>query len=114
MWTDIVAGMLGMALYVGPFAALPFMIRGNPAARRIAILALFVAPLIGATFYLLKNRKFSIEGLLFAYPIAMFPLGFWAALIGALTTPLMLSKRQVRIGYFTLHSGIIRSFNRNC
>ena len=86
MWTDIV---LGMALYVGPFAALPFIVRRRPAARRIAIVALFVAPLIGAAIYLVKNQKFSVEGLVLAYPIAMFPLGFWAALIAALATPLM-------------------------
>jgi hypothetical protein len=48
MWTDIVLGILGMALYVGPFAALPFILRRQPAARRVAILALLVAPLIGA------------------------------------------------------------------
>jgi hypothetical protein len=91
MWTDIV---LGMALYVGPFVAIPFVVRRRPAARRLAILALFVAPLIGAAIYLLKNQKFSVEGLVLAYPIAMFPLGFWAALIAALTTPLMFSVRK--------------------
>ena len=48
-----------------------------------------MAPLIGAAIYLLKNQKFSVEGLVLAYPIAMFPLGFWAALIAALATPLM-------------------------
>lgn len=94
MWTDIVLGILGMALYVGPFAALPFILRREPAARRVAILALLVAPLIGATVYLLNNRIFSIEGLVLAYPFAMFPLGFWAALIGALTTPLMFRIRE--------------------
>ena len=98
MWTDIV---LGMALYVGPFAALPFILRREPAARRVAILALLVAPLIGATIYLFKNRKFSIEGLVLAYPFAMFPLGFWAALIGALKTPLM-SRLRDKYGQVTL------------
>jgi hypothetical protein len=68
-----------MVLYVGPFAALPFIVRRQPTARRIALVALFVAPLIGA----------SVGGLLLAYPMAMFPLGFWAALIATLTIPLM-------------------------
>ena len=78
-----------MALYVGPLAVLPFIIRRQPSARSVAVLALFVAPLIGATIYLLKNQKFSLSGLVLAYLFAMFPLGFWAALIGALTTPIM-------------------------
>jgi hypothetical protein len=91
MWTDIV---LGIALYVGPFAALPFVVRRRPAARRIAILALLVTPLIGAAIYLLKNQKFSVGGLVLAYPIAMFPLGFWAALIAALMTPIMFYLRE--------------------
>jgi hypothetical protein len=86
MWTDT---LLSMVLYVGPFAALPFTVRRRPTARRIALIALFVAPLIGAAIYLLKNQKFSVGGLLLAYPMAMFPLGFWAALIATLTTPLM-------------------------
>jgi hypothetical protein len=96
MWTDIV---LSMALYVGPFAALPFVVRRRPAARRIALIALFVTPLIGAAIYLLKNERFSVAGLLLAYPVAMFPLGFWAALIGATTTPLMfyLKKKYGRV-----------------
>src|SRR5207247_8043597 len=86
MWTEII---LSMALYVGPLAALPFIIRRRPSARSVAVLALFVAPLIGAAIYLLKNQKFLLSGLVLAYLIAMFPLGFWAALIGALTTPVM-------------------------
>jgi hypothetical protein len=101
MWTDIIASILSIALYLGLFAALPLMIRRQPAARRVAILSLLVAPLVGATIYLLNNRKFSIEGLLFAYPFAMFPLGFWAALIAALTTPLLFYLRD-KYGSVTL------------
>jgi hypothetical protein len=70
------------------------VIRREPAARRVAIAGLLVAPLIGAIIYLLFNQKFSIENLILAYPFAMFPLGFWAALIGALTTPLMFRIRE--------------------
>jgi hypothetical protein len=57
-------------------------------------LGLFVTPLVGAAIYLLKNQRFSVEGLVLAYPIAMFPLGFWAAVIAALTTPLMFSLKK--------------------
>jgi hypothetical protein len=91
MWIEII---LSMTLYVGPFAALPVIIRRQPAARSVAVLALLVAPLIGAGIYLLKNEKFSVAGLLLAYLVAMFPLGFWAALIGALATPLMFYLRK--------------------
>ncbi|MGE5306708.1 MAG: hypothetical protein ACM3TN_25670 [Alphaproteobacteria bacterium] len=94
MWSDLVLALLGTALYIGPFAVLPFIIRREPVSRRVAILALLVAPLIGATIYLLSNQKFSVQGLVLAYPFAMFPLGFWAALIGALTTPLMFRIRD--------------------
>jgi ABC-type nitrate/sulfonate/bicarbonate transport system substrate-binding protein len=48
MWTDI---FLSMALYVVPLAVVPFVIRRQPSARRVAVLALFVAPLIGAATY---------------------------------------------------------------
>jgi hypothetical protein len=91
MWTEII---LSMALYVGPFAVLPVIIRRQPAARSVAVLAWLVAPLISAGIYFLENQKFSLSGLLLAYLIAMFPLGFWAALIGALATPLMFYLRK--------------------
>ena len=94
MWSDVVLALGSIALYIGPFAVLPFVIRREPAARRVAIAGLLVAPLIGAIIYLLFNQKFSIENLILAYPFAMFPLGFWAALIGALTTPLMFRIRE--------------------
>ena len=94
MWSDLLFALVGIALYIGPFAVLPFLIRREPAARRVAIAGLLVAPMIGAIIYLLFNQKFSIGNLVFAYPFAMFPLGFWAALIGALTTPLMFRIRE--------------------
>ena|ERR1051325_322976 len=94
MWSDLVLAVGGIGLYIGPFAVLPFVIRREPAARRVAIAGLLVAPLIGAIMYLLYNQKFSIENLILAYPFAMFPLGFWASLIGALTTPLMFRIRE--------------------
>jgi hypothetical protein len=94
MWSDLLLALAGIALYIGPFVVLPFVIRREPAARRVAIAGLLVAPLIGAIIYLVFNQEFSIENLVFAYPFAMFPLGFWAALIGALTTPLMFRIRE--------------------
>ena len=105
MWTDI---FLSMALYVVPLAVVPFVIRRQPSARRVAVLALFVAPLIGAATYLLKNQKFSLAGLAFAYMYAMFPLGFWAALIGALSTPLMYYLKE-EYGQFTLLAAAVIS-----
>ena len=94
MWSDVVLALGNIALYIGPFAVLPFVIRRETAARRVAIAGLLVAPLIGAIIYLLFNQKFSIGNLVFPYPFAMVPLGFWAALIGALTTPLMFRIRE--------------------
>jgi hypothetical protein len=60
----------------------------------VAIAGLLVAPLIGANSISVIHSKFSIENLILAYPFAMFPLGFWAALIGALTTLLMFRIRE--------------------
>ena len=97
MLTDII---LGICLYVGPLAALPLLIRRQPVARKIAALAVIVAPLVGAAIYLLKHQKFSLSSLVLIYPFALFPLGLWAALIGALTTPIMLYLKQ--FGSFTL------------
>jgi hypothetical protein len=94
MWSDLVLALGGIALYIGPFAVLPFAIRREPVARRVAIAGLLVAPLIGANSISVIHSKFSIENLILAYPFAMFPLGFWAALIGALTTPLMFRIRE--------------------
>lgn len=94
MWSDLALALVSIALYVGPIAVLPFVIRREPAARRVAIAGLLLAPLIGAIMYLLFKQKFSIENLIFAYPFAMFPFGFWAAVIGALATPLMFRIRE--------------------
>ena len=84
MWPEI---FLSMALYIVPLTVLPFVIRRQPAARGVAVLALFVAPLAGAATYLIKTQRFSPRELVAIYPFALFPLGFWAALLGALTTP---------------------------
>jgi hypothetical protein len=42
MLSDIVLRIFGMALYIGLFAALPFIIRRQPEARHLAIVALLV------------------------------------------------------------------------
>ena len=97
MWTDFIVGIF---LYVRPLAALPLLIRRQPIARKVSALAVVVAPLVGAAIYLLKHQKFSLLSLVLAYPLALFPFGFWAALIGALTTPIMLYLKQ--FGSFTL------------
>jgi hypothetical protein len=97
MWTEFI---LGICLYVGPLAALPLLIRRQPVARKVAALAVVVAPLVGAAIYLLKHQKFSLASLVLIYPFALLPLGFWAALIGALTTPIMLYLKQ--FGWITL------------
>ena len=66
MWSDLLLALVGIALYIGPFVVLPFLIRREPAARRVAIAGLLVAPMIGAIIYLLFNQKFSIGNLVFA------------------------------------------------
>src|SRR5215813_12260454 len=42
MWSDLMFGILGTDLYIGPFAVFPFIIRREPAARWAAIGALLV------------------------------------------------------------------------
>src|SRR5262244_4511211 len=42
MWSDLIFGILGTGLYIGPFAVFPFIIRREPAARWAAIGALLV------------------------------------------------------------------------
>jgi hypothetical protein len=69
------------------------------------VLALLLAPLVSAAIYLLKNQKFSLPSLVLAYLFALFPLGFWAALIAVLTTPIMLYLKQ--FGVLTLISAAL-------
>src|SRR5215831_17096570 len=42
MWSDLIFGILGTGLYIGPFAVLPFIIRRETVARWAAIGALLV------------------------------------------------------------------------
>lgn len=86
MWTEI---FVSAALYVVSFGILPLVIRRQHSAHGIAVLALFVAPLVGAATYSLKTQRFSLMEIAAIYPFALFPLGFWAALLGALSTPVL-------------------------
>ena len=79
--------VVNLAMYGFPLAALPFAVRIDPSARRIAVLSLFVAPLLGAATYLVLKRRFSLAGVAGVLPFAVVPLGFWAALLAALATP---------------------------
>jgi hypothetical protein len=110
MWTDIA---FGIVLYVFPLGILPLVTRRNPAARGVAILAMFVAPLVAALTFMIASGRFSPFGVLVVYPFAFFPLGFWAALIAALTTPALnyftSYGRVVVIGTATISGAIIGS-----
>jgi hypothetical protein len=83
---------VSVALYAFPLAALPFAVRGDSAARRIATLALFSAPLVGVVTYLMVTGRWSWTAVMAVLPFAILPLAFWAALLGALATPVL---RQV-------------------
>jgi hypothetical protein len=88
--TDVAFGVVAYSL---PLAALPFVVRLAPAAKRVALFALFTSPLVGAATCLIAERHAdSPPGLRFIaqlavlYPFALLPLGFWAAALGALRT----------------------------
>jgi hypothetical protein len=83
---------VSVALYAFPLGALPFAVRADSSARRIAILSLFIAPLVGVVTYLIVTGRWSWTGVMAVLPFAILPLGFWAALLGALATPVL---RQV-------------------
>ena len=74
-------------MYLFPLAVLPLATWRNPGAVGVAILAMFGAPLIAAVTLMILMPWFSPLGVLAVYPFMLFPLGFWAALIAALTTP---------------------------
>lgn len=84
MWTDFSFGLL---MYLLPLAVLPLATWQNPGAKGVAILAMFGAPFVAAITLMILMRRFSPEGVLGVYPFMLFPLGFWAALLAALTTP---------------------------
>jgi hypothetical protein len=80
------------ALYAFPVAALPFALRADSSARRIAVLAWFSAPLVGVASYLVVTGRWSWTTVVAVLPFAVLPLAFWAALLGALASPVL---RQV-------------------
>jgi hypothetical protein len=84
MWTDFA---FGLVMYLFPLAVLPLATWRNPGAVGVAILAMFGAPLVAAVTLMFLARRFSPLGVLGVYPFMLFPLGFWAGLIAALTTP---------------------------
>ena len=79
-------GAFGLAMYVVPLLALPFALRFEPAGRWPSLFALFIAPLVGSTTYLIVNRRFSVSMVAAAYPFAFLSLAFWAALLAVLGT----------------------------
>jgi hypothetical protein len=88
--TDVAFSVIAYSL---PLAALPFVVRLAPAAKRVAGFALFASPLVGAATCLIAERHAdsppglrSIAQLAVLYPFALLPLGFWAAALGALGT----------------------------
>ncbi len=84
--------VFALVVYAAPVIILPFIVRRRASVRRIALLVFFVAPLIGEVTYLLwlSEQGFrAISTLSFwktiigFYPMAVFPLGLWAAFLGA-------------------------------
>src|SRR5437867_6185188 len=85
--------IFGVAAYGLPLAALPFAVRLDPAAKRVAVFALFACPLLGAATSLIAERHADsppglsyIAQIAVRYPFALFPLGFWAAALAAVGT----------------------------
>lgn len=79
--------LINIALYAFPLAALPFAVRVDSSARRIATVSLILSPLLGAATYLAITQRFSLSAVAAVLPFAVLPLGFWAALLAALATP---------------------------
>lgn len=86
---------VSLAIYVTPLVLLAFVLRRDPSTRRIAFLIFFIAPLIGEATYLFLLKDRTVRGLatldfwrtvLVWYPMAVLPLGFWAAFFGAIGT----------------------------
>src|SRR2546428_3918426 len=85
--------VFSVVAYVLPWAVLPFVVNLAPTAKRVAVFALFVSPLLGAATSLIAERHADarpglpfIAHLVARYPFAVFPLGFWAAALGAAGT----------------------------
>src|SRR5438552_15959820 len=104
--------IFGVAAYVVPLAALPFVVKLAPTAKRVAVFALFASPILGAATSLIAERHADAQpGLPLVaqvaarYPFALFPLGFWAAALGAIGT-WWLAKLHRRSGAHTLGLGI--------
>lgn len=96
---------VSLAIYVTPLVLLAFVLRRDPSTRRIAFLIFFIAPLIGEATYLFLLKDRTVRGLatldfwrtvLVWYPMAVLPLGFWAAFFGAIGTNTL---RSIAIRY---------------
>lgn len=83
------------AIYVTPLVLLGYILRRDPSTRRVAFLVFFIAPLIGEATYLLSLKDQGVSWMatlnfwrtvLVWYPMAVLPLGFWAAFFGAVGT----------------------------
>ena len=81
--------VISVALYAFPLVALPFAVRVDSSARRIATVSLLLSPLLGAATYLALTQRFSLIAVSAVLPFAVLPLGFWAALLAALATPVL-------------------------
>ncbi len=98
--------VFNLVAYGVPIVALPLVLRRNSSVRRIVLLVFLAAPLIGELTYLLSLRDQAIGALLTLrfwktlvafYPMALFPLGVWGALFGAVGT-LLLGASASRFG----------------
>lgn len=84
-----------LAIYLTPLVFLPYILKRDRSTRRVALLIFFLAPLIGEATSLSLWKEQSHPGVatlkfwrtvLLWYPMAIIPLGFWAALLGVVGT----------------------------
>lgn len=84
-----------LAIYVTPLVLLVYILRRDPSVKRVAFLIFFIAPLIGEAAYLLSLKELGVgeiatlnfwRTVVVWYPMAVLPLGFWAAFLGAAGT----------------------------
>jgi hypothetical protein len=80
---------ISIAVYALPLAVLPWAVRCDTSAPRVAALSLLLAPLLGVATYLAVTRRGSLTDVAAVLPFAVLPLGFWAALLAALATPIL-------------------------
>lgn len=82
--------VIGLLLYITPLVLVPFVLKSNSHLRRLAIVTCVTGSLIGEVTLIITSGRFEVSSisnpnfwsfLLLFYPLAVFPLGFWVALL---------------------------------